>query len=290
MKKSKYERGLAELQSEIALLDGEVIAPIDRLRHTLPLISGIISQVRDEVLKEGFAAIEDEIHFFKVVKPGYYALQIFELEWFTLQNNKPLGTPEMLKIYYEEELLSVMRFFRNSAFHYQYFRFGATELDQQYFVRGKRPGEIPVLDLIDPSPGFSTALDHLFARFIALERLRDFLLDQLAIDYQERKAAKAVPKLRWTGEKICLVELAYGIHFTGQVSGGKAGLAEILAWLCDSLGTAISPDQAYRMFLDIKRRKTVSPTRFIDRMGEAVRQHIENSFGLKKSRKSMSRQ
>lgn len=290
MKKSKYERGLAELQSEIALLDGEVIAPIERLRHTIPLISGIINEIKEEVLKDGFEKPEDEIHFFKVVKPGYYALQLFELALFNLTINKPVGTTEMVKAFYEEELLFIMRFFRNNAFYYQYYRFQATELDQQYFLRNARPGDIPVLDVIDPLPGFSTALDYLFAKFIAYERLRDDLLDQLAMLYFDKRPDKTMPKLRWTGEKINLVELAYGIHFTGQVNKGKAEVMEILAWLTESLGIAISPDQAYRMFLDIKRRKTVSPTRFMDRMAESVKRHIENTFSLKKTRRSVREQ
>jgi hypothetical protein len=287
MQKSKYERGLAELQSEISLLDGEVIAPIDRLRHTMPLISGFVNEIKKEVLNDGFETIEAEIHFFKVIKPGYYALQLFELEWYNISVNKPAGTHEMLKTFYEDELLSLMRFFRNNAFYYQYYRFHATELDQKYFLRDTRPGDIPVLDVIDPLPGFSTALDYLFAKFIAYERLRDYLLDQLTMLYFDKQVDKTLPKLRWTGEKINVVELAYGIHFTGQINKGKAEVIEILTWLTESLGIAISPDQAYRMFLDIKRRKTVSSTRFINKMGEAVQRHIEDSFSLKKAKRSV---
>lgn len=287
MKKTTYERGLAELQAEIALLDGEVISPIERLRHTLPLIASIVNDIKAEVMKDGFESPEREIHFFKVVKPGYYALQLFEIEWYHVSINKPVGTTQMLKAFYEEELLTLLRFFRNHAFYYQYYRLQATDLDEKFFLRDSRHGDIPVLDVIDPLPGFSTALDYLFAKFIAYERLRDHLLDQLAMLYLEKRVDKASPSLRWTGEKINLVELAYGIHFTGQVNKGKAEVMEILTWLTESLGIAISPDQAYRMFLDIKRRKTVSPTRFIDRMAESVKRHIENSFSLKKTRRSV---
>ena len=287
MKKSKYESWLAEVQAELEMLDGEVTAPLDRLKHTLPLISGIVNEIKEEILKDGFESAEAEIHFFKVIKPGFYALQLFELEWYNLCANKPAGTTEMVKAFYEEELLFLLRFFRNNAFHYQYYRLQANEMDQQYFLREGRPTDIPVLDVIDPLPGFSTALDYLFAKFIAYERLQLYLVDELTVLYTGKRLEKPSPKLHWTGEKINLVELAYGIHFTGQVNKGKAEVIEIIGSLGESLGLKISPDQAYRMFLDIKRRKTVSPTRFLDKMANAVQRHIDDSFSLKKSKRSV---
>ena len=287
MKKSKYEFWLAEVQAELAMLDGEVTGPLDRLKHTLPLISGIVNEIKEEILKDGFESAEAEIHFFKVIKPGFYALQLFELEWYNLCANKPAGTAEMVKAFYEEELLFLLRFFRNNAFHYQYYRLQGTEMDQQYFLREGRPAGIPILDVIDPLPGFSTALDYLFAKFIAYERLQLYLVDELTVLYTGKRLEKPSPKLHWTGEKINLVELAYGIHFTGQMNKGKAEVIEIIGSLGESLGLKISADQAYRMFLDIKRRKTVSPTRFLDKMANAVQRHIDDSFSLKKSKRSV---
>jgi hypothetical protein len=35
------------------------------------------------------------------------------------------------------------------------------------------------------------------------------------------------------------------------------------------------------MFLDIRRRKTVSYTKFLEQMGEAVRLHIEETYNYK---------
>jgi hypothetical protein len=280
--KSTYNKSLAELQAELAMLDNAVIEPLERLNHTLPLIAGIINAIKKEVLDTGFQSTEEEIHFFKVIKPGFIALQLFELEWHSLSINKPVGTTEMIRAFYEQELLWLIRFFRNNAFHYQYYRHQASELDHLYFLREAKPSAIPVLDIIDPAPGYSTALDYLFAKFIAYERIQLYLIDQLTINRVTRPA----PKLQWTGEKINLVELVYGIHHTGQVNDGKAEVMEIMDCLGKSLGVELSPDRTYRMFLDIKRRKTVSPTRFIDRMAAEVKQHIEDSFGLKKARKN----
>jgi hypothetical protein len=214
MKKSKFEKWLVELQAELYILDGDTIEPIDRLRHTLPLVAAVISDVKSEILKTGFSSIEDEIYFFKFIKPGLYALQLFELSWYNLIIQRPVGTKETVRAFYEDELLFILRFFRLNAFHYQYYKTKSDELDDRYFVRDAQPGSIPILEIIDPLPGFSTALDYTFAKFIAYERLQVHLLEQLTLSYAETnqfdQGVGNKRALKWTGDyKLGGVSLWY---------------------------------------------------------------------------------
>lgn len=280
MKKSKYEKWLAELQAELSLLDGEDIKPIDRLKHTLPLIAGIINHVKTEVLKNGFAVEEEEIYFFKHIKPEFYALQLFEISWNDLATRKPLGTPEMIKAFFEDELLYILRFFKTNAFHYHYYKTGATELDDRYFIREAQPGSIPILEIIDPYPGFSTAMDYTFAKFMAYERLQLYLIDQLTNSYGENKNASGRPNrvLKWTGETINLIELAYGIWLTGQVNNGNATITEITEWL--EINFHIKIGLAFRRWYSISKRKRVSPTKYIDQLKEAILKRLDDENGM----------
>jgi hypothetical protein len=286
MKKDHYEDTLAQLRSELALLDGEPIKPLERLKHTLPLIGGILNDIKKEVLKAGFMNIEAEIHFFKFVKPAFFALKIYETDLYHLTTNAPVGTGGMQKAFYEEELLYVFRLFRIHAFHYQYFRTGARELDVPYFTREGKPGDIPVLELIDPMPGFSTPLDYLFAKFIAAERLQNVLIDKLTVLYGEQRSknVKSAPKLRWTGDTINLVELGYGIWLTNQVNDGQASMAEISRWLEEIFGVHIG--DPHRRWQEIAQRKSVSPTKYLDLVNAEIVKRLENerSVQLQKRR------
>lgn len=286
MKKDKYETALAQLRSELAMLDGEAIKPIERLKHTLPLISGIISDIKNEVVENGFPSVEAEIHFFKFVKPAFYALQIYEADLYSLSANAQLGTDEMLKPYYEQELLYVFRTFRIHPFHYQYFRTGARELDQQYFTRDGKPGDIPVLELPELFPGFSTPLDYLFAKFIAAERMQHLLIDKLTVLYgqQKSKSAKSAPTLKWTGDTINLVEIAYGIWLTNQVNDGQASMSEITRWLEEIFGVHIGDPN--RRWQDITRRKSISPTKYLDLTISEINKRLDNERSLLRSKKS----
>jgi len=200
------EKWFRELESEMALVDDVEVAPLERLRHTMPLITRIIADVKKLIAEEGFIHHSAEIHFFNEVKPKFYAWQIYEVLFYNLKMQMPAGTPEMIKAYFEEELQQVFRLFRIEAFHYQYYRTKATELDEVYFLRDAKQTELIDPELIDPPPGFSTAMDYKFAKYMAYERLRDYLLEQLL---QAQTAAKIQRSgrdkqliLKWTGDAI----------------------------------------------------------------------------------------
>lgn len=284
MKKHKYEMTLAALRSSIALLDGETVTPLERFRQTLLQTSEKINEIKKEVVQNGFSSTDEEIHFFKFVKPAFYALQIYEVDLYNLATNVPPGTGEMQKTFYEQELLYLFRFFRTHAFHYQYFRTGARELDAQYFTRDGRPGDIPVLELADPCPGFSTPLDYLFAKFIAAERLQNLLIDKLTILYggQSANSAKSAPKLRWTGDTINLVELAYGIWLTNQINDGHASMAEITRWMEESFDVHIGDPN--RRWQDIARRKSISPTKYLDLTISEINKRLDNERSLNRQK------
>jgi len=290
MKPTKYEKWLAELQAEIALLDGEPIAPLARLKHTLALTVGHINSMKEEIIKDGFPSIEEEIHFFKQIKPGFYSLQVFEVDFYSLTANTPVGTPETVRSYYEQELNYLFRFFKTHAFHYQYYRTGARELDVQYFTREGKPGDIPVLEIVDSLPDFSSPLDYLFAKFIAYERMQNYLIDQLTVLYpgkQTEKNAKLLPRLRWTGESINLVELAYGLWLTGQINDGNVTITDLILWLEQKFSVKIGIPS--RRWNEISGRTHVDPAKFLDRMRAAIHERVNEELGVRERKRKARR-
>lgn len=278
METSVVENWLRELESELNLLDDIEVPPIERLRHSIPLIAKTIADIKKKVLEGGFTTPESEIYFFKQLKPRFYAWQIYEVLLYKMRMQMPVGTPEMLRSFYEEELQQIFRLFRVEAFHYQYYRTKATELDHRFFLRGADPDELPDVDFIDPPPGFSTAMDYKFAKYIAYERLRDYLLEQLtnvhtAVKIQ-RSAQERKMMLKWTGDAINLVELAYGIWLTGQLNHGNAGIAEIMQWL--EINLQVSIGRPYRRWQSISSRKRVSQVKYIDAMRTALLKRLDD--------------
>jgi len=200
--------------------------------------------------------------------------------------NRPAGTNEMLRTYYEQELLYIFRLFRIHAFHYQYYKTSATILDAQYFMRDGKPADIPVLENIDPMPGFSTPLDYLFAKFIAAERMQEYLLDQLNSTLRPQRT-KPGPIMRWTGEAINLLEVAYGFWLTGQLNEGNATITDIVLWLEEKLTVKIGVPNA--RWAQISARTHSEPTKYLDRMRESIRQRINDERGNRDSKRKARR-
>ena len=280
MENKIYEKWLLDLEQELALLDDLDVSPLERLKHALPIISNVIASLKEHVLKGGFADQPAEVYFFKKIKPRFYALQLWEMLFYDISTRTLAGTKAMVRDYYEQELIQVFRLLNTNSFHYQYYKTGASELDHVYFLRDAKESDIPVLELIDPYPGFSTALDYSFAKFIAYERLRDYLLELATNLYGENKPSAGTNKMamvKWTGDTINLVELGYGIWLTGQVNNGDAGVAEIIQALEGAFGVNVG--RAYRRWQSIGQRKRVSPVKYVDQMRSAIKKRLDEGNG-----------
>lgn len=252
--------------------------PIEkRLSTALQLIRNHLNLLREQVQLNSFKDRAEEIHFFKNTKPCFLSAKIFELERYNLEQNKPIGTWANLLAFYEKELDIIQHFFARYAYLYQYYRSHLVELDDLYFVRGAEVPLVLIPEFGEPDPEFSTAGDYLFAKFKALEQLRDYILEFIRLGsptslvtagngYQSKP-------LLWTGESINLVELGYGLVDSGQLNNGKAGVNDVFKWLEEHFNVSIGIPA--RRFVEIKRRKRLSRTRFLDNMRESVNNKIE---------------
>jgi len=92
----------------------------------------------------------------------------------------------------------------------------------------------------DTDPRFVTNGDYLWAKYIAYERLQHWQEAELGKlrggSDDEDKAPPNHPGggpggLRWTGETINLVELAYGIWLMGQLNNGQVAVTEIVEFI-----------------------------------------------------------
>jgi hypothetical protein len=288
MENLAYKNQLTELTAALLLANMKKREPLARFRDNIILVRQNLNELKALMHEHGFETKADEVYFFKYTKPQMVALQLYEVLNFNLIANSPAGTKEMIKAYYEEELLQVFRFFRQQSYHYQYYRLRADELDELFFIRGAEPVMIPVLEEMESIANFSTTMDYAFAKYIAYERLQDDLLERLTNLYGEEKedqASKKTINLRWTGESINLVEIAYGLWLTGQLNEGNVTITDVIHWLEEKFQVKIGV--AYRRWTEISNR-THSATKFLDRMRDAIQQRINDDLDIR-SRKRKAR-
>jgi len=277
-----------EMEEDLAVFGDAGTTPVNRLSSSVNCVAAALDKLRAYVDAHSFATDAEEIEFFKIDKPRFYCWKIFLVEKFAIEANLAKGSSQMQRQYYLNELAQIERIHNHYRQVYQYYIDHETIRDAEYFLRANYIPYLPGQDYHQPVLEFSTNQDYLFARFHAGRMLQDFLISK--ISQLENSAAKELADLvlnrrkkRWTGDKINLIEIAYGIYFTGQMNDGKADIKEIIGWLESSLNVDLS--QAYRMFLDIRRRKTISYTKFLESMCAAIAQHIEETWNYKPKKK-----
>jgi len=280
-----YDELYKRLMEFLSVLTGKEADPVKRLAQALQEIRVVLQMLRGKVLSRPFPSKEIEIWFFKTIKPKFYALRIFHLELYNLDINRPAGTRDMLLAFYRKELGLIERFFKLNAFLYQYFKAGFSEMDGLYFLRG---AEIPTVlqpELPDADPAFSTGLDYMYARFMAFEMLQREILDRMIgldgtlLPFEPKKPT---PMLQWTGSHVNMVELVYGLCYTMQLNNGQADVTEIVALMENTFGIKLR--DAHHSFVEIRRRKVDSPSRFLEQMAAAIQRRVNEDLEYKPNR------
>lgn len=238
------------------------------------LLKQIIPELKAHFSENPFADQSAEIRFFKYEKPKFYSEYIFALELFTVECNKPHADDLVVKAYYEQELRFIRRFFDQYRYLYQYYLLDGMELDVIYFTAGQKQADLLLPESPDADWDFTSPADFLFAKFLALERLQEHLMNILyPISKVGNSTVAGSTHLRWTGDKINLIELAYGIYNTAQLNDGEVHITDIISWLENSFQVKLS--RYFQMYSEIKNRKSVSKTRYLDHMGKMINLHIE---------------
>lgn len=276
---SEFVKLKEELIEQLSLIPVKA-NPLERLSASNEIISKVTEKIKEILKNHLFKSEEEEIHFFKSINPEIISHFIEEGLKYNIMINQPINTSERLVNYYEEELRALQSFFRLNNFHYQYFKNEFKELDKMYFLRNSGPMSIPIPEISNGVAYYCTPMSYLFAKFIAHERVQYFILEKIAITKNWapvegfNNGADDNLDLKWTGDIINLVEIAYGIWLTGQLNNGNASLNQIVRWLEKNLGITIGIVQ--KRFTEIERRKRLSITKFIDQMKQAILRKIDS--------------
>ncbi|MFN0256763.1 RteC domain-containing protein [Pedobacter ureilyticus] len=273
---------LKALESELGRIAFDELNPIEKLKQTVSAAEGSLAKLKAYVVANPFSSDREEIEFFKRVKPQFYCWKIYAFERYSVESWIPRDKEESKRNFLMGELRAVERFFRLHDFHYQYYKMEASELDELFFLRSNaQDGSILVPNVADPDPSFATKGDYLFAKFMALEKLASWIqqqllgLDGLAPATMGQVGTK---RLKWTGESINLLEVAYGLYYTGQLNEGKANIIDIVKVLEEVFGVNLG--RPYRRLAEIRQRKRLSRTKFIEEMGVVFNKKLddENEF------------
>lgn len=284
MKETEIENLYSTMLEDLEKINGSLRESILHLEDSLLCINKALQLLKESIREMPFQEDEPEIYFFKYTKPRFASWKTYVLAVHQIVSLSPVGTDQMVHDYYVSELDLINRFFHTHAFYYQYYLLGETTKDDAFFLRSNCSPFPLGGELLSRDIEFSTELDFLFAKFQGLERIRDFLIKRIELLHQDSDKSFYMQlvnkrKRAWSGDKVELVEMAYGLYYTQRINEGQADISDIIGWLEESLNIDLA--QAYRMFMDISRRKTVSYTKYLDEMRNVIHEKIAESSKYK---------
>lgn len=227
-----------------------------------------IEKLHDWLREYHFDQEQDEIYFFKLIKPCIISKLIYQKAVLRIELNAPKGKSQCNK-YYKEELIKLSHYPQKDIKFYHYYRSGATENDKLYFTRSSKKNILETECFqINSDQRLSTCYDFKVAKIIASDELVQYLENQIAYlnatPVQLESNNKS--KLYWSGSKIELVELIYALYYKKVINNGNTDIKEITTELSRIFNIELQ-ENIYRYFTDIKNRK-ISKSKFMNLLSD----------------------
>ena len=270
---------LTDLNEQLNFIDLEIDNEIKRCEKAIEIILNAKENLRVVVLKNQFKSQDEEILFFKEIKPQFTSKIIYYNTILKIEMKKPNGGNRILKKYYNKELIKLKSFFDNELEFYKYYRSGNSYLDYKYFLRGKFDIKLSLDNYyFEADISFSTSHDFKVAKILANDLIQLYIENKLIMidnkEIGEKSQRKPNVKMTWTAPKVSLIELLYALHTEGVFNNGAADLKEIAEYFEHIF--EIDLGQYRRAFLEIRARKN-DKTKFISTLNEALLKRMENS-------------
>ncbi len=276
---SKITHLLTELNEQLNFIDLEIDNPIKKCEKAIEISIKSKEKLSLLIQKFNFKSDDEEIQFFKEIKPQFTSKIIYYNAIFNIEMKKPNGGTRVLKKYYNNELIKLKAFFDNELDFYKYYRSGNIYLDYKYFLRGKFDIKLSLDSYyFEADKTFATSHDFKVAKILANDLIQLYLENQLVSienkDNNEKSQHKPNMKITWTAPKVSLTELLYALHSEGVFNNGAVDLKDIAEYFEHIF--EIDLGQYRRTFLEIRVRKA-ERTKFISALNEALIKRMDNS-------------
>lgn len=256
----------SELDHQLELIPVECTHTVHYYEEAIKIMIAGLEKLKTFFIKYKFQDKNEEIEFFRNIKPMFAGKLIYYNEIYNIETNKPYGSKKTLRKYYNTELLKLKTFFDENQEFYRYYRTNNRCLDKKYFIRGKYDIKLTLDSFyFQADQSFSTSHDYKLAKILANDLIKSYIESEITKlgHNSDQLQPTNLPsrKQKWTGSKVELIEIIYALHTEGVFNNGKSGLKEVVSYFESAFD--IDLGQFHRVFLEIRNRKT-EKTKFIN--------------------------
>lgn len=282
MRKCIYKNVLERIQKEEKQISLNTDKIIDESFRMINFLQSLLSELKTYVLKNNFSNSEQEVEFFKQVKPQVLGKLIYYNKIFSMESSCPVSRGKMYFNYFQRQLKMLKSEYKDNICNrdfYRYYRTGRTDRDHNYFQLGQinyhdgLTSEVFEIDL-----SFSTYYDNKVAHIIANELLYIYLLDK--INPEENPDVILTTKndhkdISWTNSQNALIELIYALYTSNSISQGNIGIRKLALIFQVLFRTPLN--DIHHAFHRMKTRAG-SRTAFLDQLKISLEEYMDKDL------------
>jgi RteC protein len=265
---------IVQFHEQLKYLDQGKHERIEYADQCISICMQSIEELKNIFFKINFTTQQEEIQFFKEIKPIFFSQFIYFVTIRNIASNMPLGSDEMMKRYLRKELESIELYFINNIDFIKYYRSKKTFLDDKYYLRGQHDMALSTdFSYFISDHQFSTSHDLKLSELLAKELLAQYIKEEIdRIDHKtDTNLQDNKPKLAWTHSKASLIELIYALQSMGAFNQSNCSVKEIATYFSSVFNIDLS--HFYTTYQEIKERKG-QQTPFLNSLQEQLQKRI----------------
>ena len=263
-----------EVDAEIEQIECSEACMIKKSLEASRILAAAFDCLKVFIRSYDFQDEDEEIRFFKEVKPKLCCRLIYYRKVYNIEMNRPIGEDKQRE-YLREILGDINKYNAKRLDFVRYYRSCSSHLDSLYFLRKKQDTEQYLETFYyELDPDFSTNCDFKVAKILANDMLSSYLMQE--IELLDGNNLKAFPasfpeiKLTWRGSKTELMEQLYSWD-SGNLFG-DVPLTQLSDYIQNVFNIKLDKNLS-RAFSDMKIRTT--PTPFLDKLKDTLLRRME---------------
>jgi len=258
-----------EVDASIEEIEYSEISATSKSLEASRILIDAFNRLKTFILSYNFRDEEEEMLFFKEIKPRLCFRLIYYRKVYNIEMNRPTGVDKQRE-YLCEELNEINRYNTKRLDFIRYYRSGSTHLDFLYFLRGKEDPEQYLETFYNElDPQFSTNCDFKVARILSNDMLSAYLTHEIELlndnGFKPHFFGFPATKKTWKGSKAELQEQIHAWDSAG--SFGDVPLTQLFDYIQNVFNIQLDGNIS-RSFGDLKIRNT--PTPFLDKLKDAL--------------------
>ena len=273
---------LTQIRHQEDKLSSQTMRTTDEAYEMTLFLKELLWTIKMKVLQVGFKDEQNEIDFFKNIKPQVLGKLIYYNKVFRIETTCPVSNGRIHQSYYENQFKILKSEYKESICNedfYRYYRAGRTDRDHIYF----RLGQINYHDglksgVFEIDVSFSTYYDNKVAHIIANESLYTYLLTK--INPEENPDIILIngdpnKDISWTNSQNALIELIYALYASSSIAHGKISIRKLALIFQVLFRTPLN--DIHHSFHRMKTRAG-SRTAFLDQLKISLEEYMDKDL------------